>query len=118
MGPNEYKLIQMFLYLNFLSGHFEFVTVYLGLVCYTDCHVRLFWRSYPNTNWDFTRDIEEEKPIQKARDSLDDHLDIVKEAETEIWLSVVVVCRVVAFTCILQLNELHIALHTVMHTEL
>ena len=32
MIPNEYKLIQMFLNLNFLSGHFEFVTVYLGLV--------------------------------------------------------------------------------------
>ena len=32
MGPNEYKLIQMCLNINILSGHCEFVTVYLGLV--------------------------------------------------------------------------------------
>ena len=32
MGPNEYNLIQMRFSLKFLSGHFEFVTFYLGLV--------------------------------------------------------------------------------------
>ena len=32
IGPNDYKLIQSCLNLKILSGHFEFVTYYLGLV--------------------------------------------------------------------------------------
>ena len=32
MGPNEYKLIQICQNLKIWSGHFEFVTVFLGLV--------------------------------------------------------------------------------------
>ena len=27
----------------------------------TDVHVRIFWRSYYDTSWEFTREIEEEK---------------------------------------------------------
>ena len=41
MGPNESKLIQTCVSLELLSGHFEYVTVYLGLVTIIDQYIQL-----------------------------------------------------------------------------
>ena len=42
VGPNESKLIQMCLNLKLLSGYFEFVTVYLGLVIILNAYPTLY----------------------------------------------------------------------------
>ena len=51
MGPNESKLIQMCLSLKLLSGHFEFVTVYLGLVFSFFSQTRFSCHSSFDTVW-------------------------------------------------------------------
>ena len=35
--------------------------IYLEDLDHTDIHVRIFWHSYSDTSWEFTREIEEEK---------------------------------------------------------
>ena len=48
-GIQEYKLNK---YQN---------TNYRNTEILTDVHVRIFWLSYSDTSWEFTREIEEEK---------------------------------------------------------
>ena len=36
----------------------KFIMSYLNL---TDVHLRIFWRSYSDTSWEFTSEIEEHK---------------------------------------------------------
>ena len=54
----KFRVLSLFKFLSFVAFWVFKFCCYLS---FTDVHGKIFWRSYSETSWEYTREIEKEK---------------------------------------------------------